>query len=77
MVAEPVFDSLRTKQQLGYSVSAGVRLTNNVLGFAFTVLSGQTLLTVSCCFLLMFKTLQFYNLRLVPHTIPSLVSSFY
>jgi hypothetical protein len=40
VVAEPVFDSLRTKQQLGYSVSAGVRLTSNVLGFAFTVLSG-------------------------------------
>ena len=36
---EPLFDQLRTKQQLGYVVSCGKRLTSNVLGFASVVQS--------------------------------------
>eukprot|EP00952_Eustigmatos_sp_NYUAD-ZCMA_P004412 19417-Eustigmatos_ZCMA.PRE.1 len=30
---EPLYDSLRTKEQLGYVVSCGVRMTHGVLGF--------------------------------------------
>ena len=41
IAAEPCFNSLRTQQQLGYSVSCGIRLTHNVLGFAFAILSGE------------------------------------
>lgn len=41
MASEPCFNTLRTQEQLGYSVSCGVRLTHNVLGFAFVILSGQ------------------------------------
>ncbi|KAK9808961.1 hypothetical protein WJX72_007074 [[Myrmecia] bisecta] len=37
---EPFYDSLRTKQQLGYSVHCGVRLTHGILGFCFLVVSG-------------------------------------
>jgi hypothetical protein len=38
--SEPCFNTLRTQQQLGYSVGCGVRLTHNILGFAFIILSG-------------------------------------
>lgn len=41
---EPCYDALRTKQQLGYTVHCGVRLTHGVLGFAVVVVSG-----VLCC----------------------------
>ncbi|KAL3144870.1 hypothetical protein ABBQ38_001970 [Trebouxia sp. C0009 RCD-2024] len=37
---EPCYDTLRTKQQLGYSVHSGVRLTHGILGFAVCVVSG-------------------------------------
>lgn len=37
---EPCYDALRTKQQLGYTVHCGVRLTHGVLGFAVVVVSG-------------------------------------
>ncbi len=46
--SEPCFNTLRTKQQLGYSVGCGVRLTHNILGFAFIVLSGKLLVTHLC-----------------------------
>lgn len=38
---EPCYDTLRTKQQLGYSVHSGVRLTHGILGFAVCVVSGM------------------------------------
>lgn len=41
IVQEPCYDTLRTKQQLGYSVHSGVRLTHGILGFAVCVVSGQ------------------------------------
>ena len=37
---EPCYDTLRTKQQLGYSVHSGVRLTHGILGFAVCIVSG-------------------------------------
>lgn len=33
LMEEPLYDTLRTKEQLGYSVSCGLRNTNGVLGF--------------------------------------------
>ncbi len=39
LIYEPCYDTLRTKQQLGYSVSSGTRLTHGVLGFCVTVVS--------------------------------------
>jgi len=41
LIGEPAFDVLRTKEQLGYSVNAGVRRTCGVLGFCVTVLSAK------------------------------------
>ena len=38
-LTEPFFDQLRTQQQLGYSVSCGVRQTYGMLGFCFQVVS--------------------------------------
>ena len=40
-IGEPCFDVLRTKWQLGYTVSSGVRLTHGVLGFAVSVQSAK------------------------------------
>ena len=40
-IGEPCFDTLRTKEQLGYTVSSGVRLTHGVLGFAVSVQSAK------------------------------------
>ncbi|XP_046670211.1 nardilysin [Homalodisca vitripennis] len=37
MMEEPIFDTLRTKQQLGYDVSCSLRDTFGVLGFSVTV----------------------------------------
>lgn len=39
VLAEPLYDSLRTKQQLGYTVSSGTRLTHGVTGFCVVVVS--------------------------------------
>ncbi|EER08001.1 conserved hypothetical protein [Perkinsus marinus ATCC 50983] len=39
VMEEPLFDTLRTKQQLGYSVFCGVRLTGGVLGYVVVVQS--------------------------------------
>jgi len=39
LLEEPLFDALRTKEQLGYSVSSGARWTSGVLGFGVRVLS--------------------------------------
>jgi secreted Zn-dependent insulinase-like peptidase len=36
---QPVYDTLRTKQQLGYTVSSGARLTHGVCGFCVVVVS--------------------------------------
>jgi len=38
---EPFFDNLRTKQQLGYSVSCSARSTFGILGFIFSVVSSS------------------------------------
>ena len=46
MMGEPCYDTLRTKQQLGYSVHAGTRLTHGVLGFCVVVASGTARLAV-------------------------------
>lgn len=37
LMEEPVFDALRTKEQLGYSVFSMMRYTFGVLGFSITV----------------------------------------
>lgn len=39
LCSEPLFDVLRTKQQVGYSVSCGARCTLQVLGFAIQVVT--------------------------------------
>ena len=41
LVSEPFYDTLRTKEQLGYSVHCSTRLTHGILGFAFVVISGR------------------------------------
>ncbi|GFR39667.1 hypothetical protein Agub_g138, partial [Astrephomene gubernaculifera] len=38
---EPCYDTLRTKQQLGYSVYSGTRLTSGVSGFCIQVVSAR------------------------------------
>ena len=40
-MSEPAYNQLRTKEQLGYTVHSGVRLTHGVLGFCFTVVSAK------------------------------------
>lgn len=39
LMYEPVYDTLRTKEQLGYTVGAGLRNTMGVLGFCVVVQS--------------------------------------
>ncbi|KAG5181380.1 Metalloenzyme, LuxS/M16 peptidase-like protein [Tribonema minus] len=39
LLEEPLYDTLRTQQQLGYSVACGVRATGGVLGFCVRVVS--------------------------------------
>lgn len=39
VLSEPLYDTLRTKQQLGYTVSSGARLTHGVTGFCVVVVS--------------------------------------
>jgi len=41
LIAEPAFDTLRTKEQLGYTVMSGTRLTHGVLGFVVAVQSAK------------------------------------
>ncbi|DBA04210.1 TPA: hypothetical protein N0F65_004318 [Lagenidium giganteum] len=41
LMEEPLFDTLRTKQELGYDVSCTVRITHGVLGFGVMVQSSQ------------------------------------
>ena len=38
LLEEPLFDALRTQQQLGYSVSCGARWTAGTCGFGVRVL---------------------------------------
>jgi nardilysin len=40
LVYEPCYDTLRTKEQLGYTVSSGPRLTHGIAGFCVVVQSG-------------------------------------
>ena len=37
---EPVYNVLRTQEQLGYTVHSGMRLTHGILGFCVVVMSG-------------------------------------
>jgi len=46
--SEPFYDTLRTKEQLGYSVHCSTRLTHGILGFAFVVISGKKMLVEIC-----------------------------
>jgi len=39
VISEPLYDTLRTKQQLGYTVSSGARLTHGVTGFCVVMVS--------------------------------------
>lgn len=41
IISENFFDELRTKKQLGYNVSCGVRQTYGVLGFCFVVVTSS------------------------------------
>ncbi|KAL6542866.1 hypothetical protein OROHE_010386 [Orobanche hederae] len=41
LVKEPFYNKLRTKMQLGYEVSSGVRLNHGILGFYFYVQSSK------------------------------------
>jgi nardilysin len=41
MIQEPCFNQLRTKEQLGYRVDCGVRVTYKVIGFCFRVQSAK------------------------------------
>jgi nardilysin len=41
IVHEPCFNQLRTKEQLGYVVDCGTRMTHRVLGFCFRVQSSK------------------------------------
>ena len=41
MIQEPCFNQLRTKEQLGYRVDCGVRVTFKILGFCFRVQSAK------------------------------------
>lgn len=41
LIYEPCYDTLRTKEQLGYTVSSGSRLTHAVLGFCVVVVSAK------------------------------------
>jgi nardilysin len=37
LMKEPTFDTLRTKEQLGYNVSSGLTITNGIAGISFYV----------------------------------------
>ncbi|KAF0687826.1 Aste57867_20478 [Aphanomyces stellatus] len=41
IMEEPLFDTLRTKKQLGYEVSCTVRVTHGILGYSITVISSS------------------------------------
>jgi len=41
IMSEPLFDALRTKQQLGYVASCGVRITQRVYGYSIWLLSSK------------------------------------
>ncbi|XP_046746475.1 LOW QUALITY PROTEIN: insulin-degrading enzyme-like [Diprion similis] len=41
IIFEPYFDNLRTKEQLGYIISSGIRRTNSAQGLIFTVQSDK------------------------------------
>ena len=41
IISEPAYNQLRTKEQLGYTVYSGMRLTHSVLGFCFGVVSSK------------------------------------
>ncbi|KAL2651160.1 hypothetical protein R1flu_019288 [Riccia fluitans] len=41
IIYEPCFNQLRTKEQLGYSVDCGARVTHRIMGFCFRVQSSK------------------------------------
>ena len=41
VIDEPLYDQLRTKEQLGYSVSCGSRWTDGIVGFGICVTSKE------------------------------------
>jgi hypothetical protein len=41
LLYEPCYDTLRTKEQLGYTVSSGSRLTHGIMGFCVVVVSAK------------------------------------
>jgi nardilysin len=71
LVSEPYFDDLRTKQQLGYSVSCGIRQTHGVLGFCFQVVSSAFSLTHVQDAILSFVT------HMASHTLHSMTAEKY
>ncbi|GAB4823775.1 hypothetical protein N2152v2_010821 [Parachlorella kessleri] len=40
ILCEPLFNVLRTQEQLGYTVHSGMRLTHGILGFCVVIMSG-------------------------------------
>lgn len=46
IMEEPLFDTLRTKKQLGYDVGAHVRYNNGLVGFCVTVVSQENKFTL-------------------------------
>ena len=41
IISEPAYNQLRTREQLGYTVYSGMRLTHGILGFCFGVVSSK------------------------------------
>ena len=64
VVQEPVFNVLRTKQQLGYSVGASLRLTHGLLGFSFHIISGGHCSVVPCSMYMLAMLAMFYHSKL-------------
>ena len=61
LFSEPFYDTLRTKEQLGYSVHCSARLTHGILGFAFVVISGVHGISPPMCILLDSGTEQWHD----------------
>ena len=73
VVQEPVFNVLRTKQQLGYSVGASLRLTHGLLGFSFHIISGGHCSVVPCSMYIEDMLAMFYHSKLKHlHQLPRL-----
>lgn len=81
LLSEPFFDDLRTNQQLGYSVSCGLRDTYGVLGFCFAVTSSSHKMDAILTALLTFarndsvRLLQNMSLEQFDQSVAALVSN--